>query len=312
MNNNLNRRDFLKLVGNSSMAVVLSSYLAPVKLMANDGSGLDDFKALVVIQMGGGNDGLSMFVPTEKTDYEQYTKARTEELRIKKNNMMGNLRANREGKYTDYTENMNFLNLGIGENNFYIPDGKNSATSIYTKGYYLHDKHFDSKIATNGLMPELANILDQGNGAVIQNVGNAKKIYKKENLGKDSGNLPPFGGSHDEQTILIETGQATNIYHDTGWMGRLADEWKNLDIRSQHGMNINLSSFGAKRMMQGKTTTSFNMSYEGPTDFRRLNKSAYQEIANIERRDIFKNLFNSSRQDTYDNLNDILKDWETV
>ncbi len=314
--NNINRRSFLKILGNSTVAIGLSSYLSPISLMANESNDSDDFKALVVIKMGGGNDGLSMFVPaqadtTSNIGYEKYKQARSEELRIKDNDMMANLRALRVG---DENDNIQFLDLNTGENSsLYLPNGKSNANEIYTKGYYLHEDHFGKQIATNGLMPELANLLDQGKGAVIQNIGNCKNIYPKnklvESLGGKPSRKPPFLSSHDEQTVLLETGQATNIYHPTGWLGRLADKWAYTDDDAKYGLNISMSEFGNKKMMQGVRTSSFNMSFNGPAGFKNLDKDKYEEVLSPERRDIFKKLFKNSRNESLSKLDSMLKDW---
>lgn len=310
---NINRRQFLKIMGKSSMAIVLSSYLVPSELSASTGSEFDDFKALVVVQMGGGHDGLSMFVPSDATansvtGYGKYAEVRSDELRIKNTDMMSDLRAKRG---TD-----DYLSFGTGKNLYDVGSASEitgaDLNAAYTKGFYRHNNHFDSKIATNALMPEFANLLDLGLGAVVQNVGSARAIYTKQELRDDPKKLPPFIGSHDEGTTLAETGQANSIYYKTGWLGRLSDAWPDLQRGSVHKMNINLSKFGSKKMMHGAHSIAFNIGFEGPVDFDNLNKAHYSDILSTPKTDKFKKLFKKSREDAYDNLETLLTDWKYV
>lgn len=307
------RRDFLKLLGKSSMAVVLSSYLMPTKIYANATEDLGDFKALVVLQLMGGNDSFTMFVPTDKTDgsktgYELYSDARSSLTRIKDNDMMSHLRTLRDAK--------GFLTLNAGAGNPYIPTGSDGLNleEIYTHSMYIHDQHFEGKIGTHGAMPELANLLDLGKGAVIQNVGNIKQLSTKEELQSDRSLYPPFLGAHNQQENLTQTGVASTITHPTGWLGRLADRWNSeSEVNSSiYGMNINLTRSGSNKMLYGENTSGFNYSYEGPKALLDVNETLYGNLLNTERRDLFKKLFKGSQKTVHDNLGYLLEDWANI
>ncbi len=92
----------------------------------------------------------------------------------------------------------------------------------------------------------------------------------------------------------------------------MADKWDSIEGNSIHGMNFNLSGKGNKKMLYGKRTTGFNIRSSGPINFEALNKSKYADVMSVERRDIFKKLFNNSRQDAYGKLDALIADWKSV
>lgn len=347
--NEVNRRSFFKLMGKSSMAIALSWYMMPVKLSADDNN--DDFKALVVVQMMGGVDSFNMFIPTDMTDgcttgYELYAKARSSETQVLRNDKMSELRAKRvDDKFLDLSVDGNFYMVEggeaaetnddgnkIDENGEEILDdgevtevGETGLEDIYVGSLYIQQDEdfegkgidgtsFDGKIGTHGVMPELANLLDIGQGAVIQNVGNIEKPYTKADFQRDKSLYPPSLGAHNQQENLTQTGQAKTINFSTGWLGRAADVLnRNGEVNSSvYGMNLNLSRFGNNKMLFGNHTDGFSYSFQGPSAFGAISKTTYSKLLDVSKRDMFKKLFTDTHKSVHDNIEGLVADWENI
>jgi len=304
----LTRRDFIKLAG----GITVSSFVVPDELFANDGSDFNDFKAMVVVDLQGGNDAFNMFIPADKTKdsktgYEYYSQARAESVRIKDNDLMGDLRAKVDSNG----------NLDLSSGNPYA-DGNNIQKS-YTKGYYLLDKQgFDSKIAINPLMPEVAYWMDRGKGAIVHNVGSISQPATKAQLKSGEVKGPPFNFAHDQQATLMKTGQASSINVPTGWLGRVADKWGDLGISGAYKMNINLSTFGQYKMFFGNSTTPMSYSSGGPVNYWLILKPEEEQLnfrkSLLEKNDgdMFRSLIAKTEIDTITQVQETVTDWDDV
>jgi len=304
--NVLNRRDFIKFAG----GLTLTSFVVPDELLANDGSDLSDFKAMVVVDLQGGNDALNMFVPADAesgitTGYESYAKARAAAVKIAANDLMGDLRAKVDGD--GY--------LAFGENEApYAVDSKSYAEG-YIKGFYLLDReNFESKVAINPMMPELAYWLDRGKGAIVQNVGSLSQPATKSQLLDGSVSMPPFIYAHNEQAVLMQTGQAASITVPTGWLGRVADNWSTLYSDSVYKMNISLSTFGQYKMFFGNTTTPMSYDSTGPISYetRRTDATFRRTLTALTDGDIFRALSAKNQNAILQQVEETVADWESV
>jgi len=303
---NLHRRDFLKMVG----GITVSSFAVPENLFANDGSGLNDFKALVVVDMHGGNDALNMFVPADattgsKTGYDYYAKARSSAIRIEANDLMGKLRQS--------VDNNGHLIMGTGSNNIYY-DG-NDIKKSYKTGFYLLDKNgFDSKVAINPLMPELAYWFDRGKGAIVQNVGSISAPATKQDLRNKKVKVPPFIFAHNQQAKLMKTGQAASINIPTGWLGRAADKWTGLSYAGVYKMNISLSTYGRYEMFFGNRTSPMSYSSRGPVSYdkRIFSNTLYNNLADAGRTDMFHSIYNKVNKSMIAQVDETITDWKAV
>jgi uncharacterized protein (DUF1501 family) len=306
MMKNLKRRDFLKLAG----GVTVSSFAVPESLFANDGGDLKDFKALVVLDMHGGNDALNMFVPADattgsKTGYDYYAKARSSAITIEAKDLMGELR-----KKVDSNGN---LLMEMDSKNIYFDsyDIKKS----YVKGFYLLDKQgFDSKVAINPLMPELAYWFDRGKGAIVQNVGSISAPATKQDLRNKKVRVPPFIFAHNQQAKLMKTGQAASINIPTGWLGRAADKWTQLDYGGVYKMNISLSTYGRYEMFFGNNTNPMAYSSRGPVsyDSRVFSSDLYNDLADAGSNDMFHKIYNKVNKNMISQVNQTISDWKEV
>ena len=296
-----NRRDFLRLTG-----IGVTSMAMPQILSAD--SDFDDFKVLVAIKLNGGNDSLNTFIPAytddpKKTGYENYADIRTGFAKISDKNLMDKLRSGiSDGK----------LNLSASTSNPYSVGDITKVEDSYKLGFYLLDKKdtFDSKIAVNSMMPEVAYLMDQGKGAVIQNVGVASRPITKSNMKK-----PSMLFSHMDQSIMVASGQATKVGYPTGWLGRLADRWGSVNNSSIYPMNINLSSYGTQKLLFGATSSALNFPSRGPkmpNSFPQNVRDAYDITMALQRREMFKKLYNNTLKNTFSELDQTVADWKNV
>ena len=302
----IDRRDFLKL----TTGTALSAFVVPDSLLANDGSNFadNDFKALVVVDLSGGNDAISMFVPAQSgsnitTGYESYASIRTSEIRIADNNLMPSLRAK--------VDNNGNLLLDKGESNPYGVSG-NDIKACYKKGFYLLDNHgFESKVAINAMMPEVAYWMDRGKGAIVQNVGSLIEPTTKEQIRNKEANLPPFLFAHNQQSLLMKIGAASSINVPTGWLGRVADKWSSLYNGSIYSMNINLSSFGQYKMFFGAITKPMSYSGYGPVSYDRYTaKSLREDLVQHNDGDMFRALSDRTQASIMAQVSQTVSDWQ--
>ncbi len=301
----MKRRDFLKY---AALAGGVSAF--PQILSADPGNQLSGFKAVVLVDLQGGNDALNTFIPASGdaiTGYDNYVKQRASGIAIPNKDLMSDLRN---------LVNGGKLEIGSAAANPYNSDGKMEAANHYMKGFYLLNNHFDSKIAINAMMPELAFWMDQGRGAVIQNVGNIGAPYTKSELLKDKSKRPPSLFAHNIQNLLAHLGLSYSMTVPTGWMGKLADQWGNVNGDPVYKMNINLSGYGIEHAMFGATTSPMNFSYRGPQSFDGALKKNFEKWVNETRaegnQDIFRNLSRALRKSSYAETVQTLMDWKSI
>jgi len=301
-----NRRAFLKLSG----GIGLSTFVVPDALLANNGEDFSDFKAMVVVDLQGGNDAINMFIPADDrsgitTGYNTYAADRTELTRIEANNLMGALRSK--------VDSNGHLLLDTGSGNPYAVSG-NKTADCYRKGFYLLDRNgFDKKVAINAMMPEVAYWLDRGHGAIIQNTGSLIQPTTKSQLKNKEVPIPPFLFAHNQQAILMKTGQASSINIPTGWMGRVADKWSGLYEGSIYKMNINLSTFGQYKMFFGNNTKPMSYSGYGPVSYDRFTHiQLREELSSVNDGDMFRALVDKNQIDMIKQISQTVADWKEV
>lgn len=302
------RRDFIRSTG----LLVLGSALSPEMLWAGSRN-FTDFKALVIVNMMGGNDALNMFVPGEASktgqykDYNTYAALRNNETRIDSSDFMSVLQNLRD------SNNHNNIAFGSVSDAPYYDSSKIAATSC-KKGFYLHNgSRFSGKIGTNVMMPEFANWVEKGRVAVVQNVGNISGAWSKSDLRNDAGKVPPFIFAHDHQARLMQMGKAGSLSGTTGWLGRLGDTW-GLAESTVYEMNINISPFGTNRTMFGTTSLGMDYSNVGPksVDLSYYDPNLERAFGNRSVGNIFQNLYIKNRKRIYERMTQTLRDWEDV
>ncbi len=258
------RRDFLKL----SLGGV-STLTLPINLFGEETS-FDDYKALVVIYQAGGNDGLNMFIPSgddPKTGYSNYANIR-DTIRVQDNPLSLSVS---DGK------------LDLSGGNPY--SSNNSLEEGYTKGLYLHNS---LNIATNPLMPEIAHLVNSGKVAVVANCGNLIEPATKGDFKAKTKTLPPFLFAHNHQTKLAMNGEASFLNY-TGWAGRLADKWIDVNGGDIYGFNIAIGR--TEHLFYGDKTTPLSIRANGPTSYSHIKREMYDSMLELGSSNMYKEYY---------------------
>jgi uncharacterized protein (DUF1501 family) len=246
-NNTLkNRRNFLKtlVAGGASGALGSVGQMALMQQAMAATPAFTDYKAMVCVFLYGGNDSFNMLIPTgsdSKTGYNAYAESRGDLSVANKALSLG------EG------------NLGLGSGNPYYEGGSDAAA--YLKGHYpmLQSNGFD--LGVNGVMPELAQLLNNKKASVISNVGNLVEHVTRAGVQAETARLPLFLFAHNHQQRALQTGQGDNL-NDVGWAGRIADNWA--DINNGSLMGLNISYAGSDRMLIGANSSPLVFSPGSP------------------------------------------------
>ena len=261
-NKNFNRRDFIRSLLGASATGALGSVgqLALMREAVAAAPALDDYKAMVCIFLYGGNDSFNMIVPNGADDLTGHS------------------------NYQSIRGNLAVANTALDPNgsNPYHVDG--SEENAYLKGLYpLADKGID--LGINGVMPEVAQLINDNKASVIANVGNLVSPVTRDQIKAKTADLPLFLFAHNQQQRALQTGQGNNL-NDVGWAGRIADNWAGINSNSPLGLNISYA--GSDRMLIGRNVV--------PLAIRAGNPPRYNDMQNItstshlDRRALFKAL----------------------
>ena len=293
----MKRRDFLKLTSGYGSVIAFSSLGMPLSLFANETSSINDYKALVVVLQLGGNDALNMFVPSgddAKKGYDNYASVRT------------SLAVNNVDLSSQLTQEDGKLKLSSNPYATSSTDEENIALN-YKKGFYKHP-NIDG-LATNGIMPEFAHLVNQGKVAIVANSGNIIKPTTREDILSNKAELPLYLGSHNSQRRMMFTGQASNI-STIGWAGRLADRWKGLNANEVYGLNVSLD--GLTHLMYGNKTTPLILDENGPKTYSAIDLDAYSKWLELNYPDKYHQLYNKKRKHSLLMQNIVGDDWNNL
>lgn len=227
----LKRRQFINAMLGAGTAASFGGAASIFPSLAHAASPqFDDYKALVVLFLFGGNDSYNMVIPTgsgQGSGYATYAASRGEMA-------VNNLDLNPLGQRTD-----------DGSNRYAAA----SDADAYRRGVYK----FGNEMGINGMMPELAQLFRDGQASAVANIGTLIEPVTKANL--QTAKLPPFLYAHNHQQRAMETGWADNLSAG-GWAGRMADMWAVHEggVNGGSPLGLNVSYGGATRMM----TADFN------------------------------------------------------
>lgn len=281
----MQRRDFLKL-----SALMCGS---ANRLFAQD---INDYKAIVVLFLAGGNDSLNMFVPSSQDSKKGYPNYY---------NIRNNIRvADKELELPKDRE----LHLTPGQNPYAM---NNNLAASYTKGFYRHkdSRGKDLGYATNALMPELAHLVNRGKVAIIANCGNLIAPATKQEILAKKKPLPPFLFAHNHQQKLACNGMASKLNY-SGWGGRVYDYWMDINPQSIYTMTISIDR--ESHLLEGEKTSPLIIGSKGPSHYwmRSTERAMHDAFMALERRDIFKKLYNALRRHSFYLQDNIIEDWE--
>ena len=288
----MQRREFLKLTGGYAGLAGFASMGLPLSLFAGDGASLTGYKALVVVLQHGGNDSINMLIPSGtdvKKGYNNYASIRTS-LAVSNNDLTAGL-IQTAGKL-DLTTNPYAQNGNISE--------------AYTKGFYKH-ANIDG-LATHGLMPEFANLVNDGKVAMVANTGTLIQPTSKAQMG--SVPVPPYLFAHNNQRKLIFNGSSSQLNRE-GWAGLLADEWSNVNAGNIYGVNISLS--GVTHLFEGASTDALILTSSGPIGYSSsIKRNIYDNWLNITQTEKHEKLYNNMRKHSFSVQDTLVADWNNA
>jgi len=251
----MKRRDFLK----SGISLAALPYILALSTKAN-ASSFSDYKAIVILQLDGGNDAFNTFVPLNST-YNDYKNAR-KALAIRNSVDLfsdSNYKIDSNGFFsTTSNNNPYFAKTSNFKDENYKPDDNLEAS--YRKGtYQIKDSKGNSIYGINSMMPEVAALYKKGVLNIVSNVGTLVKPTTKD-MYKSNTNLPLFLFAHDHQRRAIDTAVPQSIIK-TGWLGRVADKLG--EINGDIGLNVSYN--GLAKIMIGNSTNPFTISFSPST-----------------------------------------------
>ena len=244
----MTRRSFLENSLKGVASIPLLSMATAESLFASTPN-FSDYKAIIILQFGGGNDAYNTFIPTDSTKHADYTDAR-KKIAIAHTNLATDSTYTKDsnGYYTrpsdakDQNPYSATAPANPGET-----DPKDDLEAIYRKGFYQFN---NDPLGIHGAMPEFASLYEKGVVSIVSNVGTLVEPTTQTDIANKSVTLPLFLFAHDHQRRAIQTAYAQSRIA-SGWLGRVADSWS--PINDIIGLNMTLN--GLKPIMVGQTTT---------------------------------------------------------
>jgi len=305
----MKRRDFIKL-----SIVATANLMIPATVKADDESStpeFNDYKAIIILYLNGGNDGVNTFIPSADGDdeygYNAYANSRGG-LAVVKNDLTDKL------KETIQADGR--ILLKSGDENIYVT-ASNRIEDYTQAGFYIHDKgyngdlNFNKQIATHSFMPEIAHYVNKGEVAIIQNIGNLIEPTTREDILNNRANLPLFLMAHDHQGTITATADGKNL-RELGVFGRLADEWSGVNGDSIYGMNVSLTS-NRPRILYGYKTVPSVFTRNGIkkmiTALHDWSYSKFYKLGSYEREDDYKRYFNKVHMHSIELVETVTNEW---
>jgi uncharacterized protein (DUF1501 family) len=239
------RREFLKkfcalTAGGSALSMIPQLRLMQSAL-AQSPDGDNNYRALVCVFLGGGNDAFNWLIPSDATRYNVYSASRgtgTGGLAIAQASLLP-------------------INL----------TGPGGAALPGSQAYGLHPACADwTAVDDNGVqtpMPGLASLTNQGKVAWLANIGSLVVPLTKANYSNPALPKPPQLYSHNDQTNLWFQGRETPNYR-YGWGGQIADLLftQNSPIPGSNPtttLPMNISFAGSNRFQIGDQVVPYQM-----------------------------------------------------
>lgn len=200
--NNINRRSFLMAGMGLGAATLGASWMPQAFASSMRQKGLPGYKALVCINLAGGNDGFNTVIPTA-----------------------GGTGA---GSYDNY------FNARGG-----IYDGQNTTGGLAIEQNQLLGLNGQS-LALHPSMPEMRNLFNNADASIIANIGPLVQPTDKTDYRTQGFPLPAQLYSHNNQTVLWQLSHADNPQR-LGWAGLMADRLVGANDNTNLPLGISLS-----------------------------------------------------------------------
>lgn len=232
----MKRRDFLRQVGCSSLALASGSALMTQLSLMNSALAasttcasyppVNDYRALVCLFLSGGNDSWNLLVPTDTARYNTYVTSRS--------GIINPAMPANSGMAIDLSQlsPVTVRNAGPGQS-YGVP----------------------------AVCQEMADLFNAGQGAFAVNLGTLLEPTSKTTYTNGSVPLPPQLFSHADQQGQWQYGQPT-ANGSTGWGGLMADRLYVLNSGATIPMSISLS--GENRFQAGLDVQPYSISSRGP------------------------------------------------
>ena len=202
----LSRRSFLRRCTGHALGLTAVSTLADLRLISHalaQSPDITDYKALVCIFLGGGNDSGNLFLPSNGQAYTDYVTARGGHFNT--DTSLGGLAL----LPSDYVGTLpRVVPIGLDDNPYGFDFGVHSAcASVYNNG-----------VPQDGI----ARLLNDGKAAFVSNVGTLVEPMTRAQYRAGTRRRPPQLFSHNDQVYQWQTSVPDQITR-TGWGGRMAD-----------------------------------------------------------------------------------------
>lgn len=255
------RREFLKNFGLCLGAGTAASFFPQLRVMeAALAQTTGDYKALVCVYLGGGNDAFNWLVPVDN-------------------------------RLAVYQASRGILAIRRD------PDPQNPATPYLldlaspqtpTGSYAVHSECGAWTDPLGATRPGVKQLFDSGRASFVANVGPLVRPTTKAQLSNPAHPRPPQLYSHSDQTRQWQNG-STNTNRKAGWGGLVADR---LFGSAQGGQMPILISLGGNRFSVGEQTVPYLVSTSGATSITGFSSTSSNPVE-VQRRLALDQLLNA-------------------
>lgn len=238
----INRRSFLQKATGLALGAGAANTIFDLRLintaLAQSSGVYPDYKALVCVFMGGGNDGNNLIIPYDTERYGSYAAVRGAGLAL-------------------HRDQASIPGTIVNGNNYYaLP-----LNPAYSGG---------EEAAVHSSMSGVQSLFNAGKVAFVRNVGVLAEPMTRSEYRAGKKKKPPQLFSHNDQVTQWQTSIPDAISR-TGWGGRLMDKVR-MDLAQQNispgQVSMSVSIAGSNTWEVGEVVNQFKISSSGASTFR--------------------------------------------
>ena len=231
------RRQFLKNISASALASAsLAGIVNPLTAFQAQAQENDDYRALVCVFLLGGIDNHDIVLPYDTDSFNKFSRIRQSLL-------------------TQYGDNRLRENL--------LPLNPFNSSDFSGRQFALPPE-----------LPNIKSLFDQGNAAIIGNVGPLVVPTQRDQFLLDNVDLPPRLFSHNDQQAVWQSSQPEGAQF--GWGGLFADAALNNNSANSSTFS-SITSRGNELFLTGEVANPFQISSEGSVTIELLD--LFSELA---------------------------------